>query len=251
MRDRGAHLERRQRVGDAETEVLMAVNLDGLLEALDHLRDDVADRVGRGAAHRVGNRQRVHVAFGGHHLDDLEEPIELGARGVDGEEDRVKTGFLGGQRGFDRRLHGALDRPPVAVLDHVVAGRNLDDDALAAAVLDDLHLGRDAAREPEDLGFQPKRGDVGDGRLVGRRHGRHAGLDTVHPKRVELLGDGDLFLAAEDDGGLLLAVTQGDVVDFDVLAKCGVLRDLWQIVPGADEPLVCFPGFLHVASEEC
>ena len=67
------------------------------------------------------------------------------------------------------------------------------------------------------------------------------------PEGVQLLGDRHLLLAAEDDGGLLLAVTQGDVVNLDVGGEVIVLRHLWQVVPGTDEPLVSFPGFLHVA----
>ena len=84
----------RNRVRDAEAEVLVSVNLDRLLEPLDHLLHDVADRLGRGAANRVGNRQRVHVPFGRDLLDDVEEAIELGPRGVDREEHRIETGFL-------------------------------------------------------------------------------------------------------------------------------------------------------------
>ena len=78
----------------------------------------------------------------------------------------------------------------------------------------------------------------------------HARFDAVDAQRVQLLGDRHLLLAAEDDGGLLLAVTQGDVVNLDVLGPVVVLCRFRQVVPGADEPLVGFPGFLHVASEE-
>ena len=154
------------RVGHAKTEVLVAVNLDRLLEALDHLLHDVRHRVGRAHAHRVGDGQRVHVPFGRDLLDDVEEAIELGARGVDREEDGVEAGSLGGERRLDRGLHRALDRPAVAVLDHVVAGGDLDHHARAATRLDHLDLRRDAAGEAEDLGLQSQRGDVGDGGLV-------------------------------------------------------------------------------------
>ena len=186
------------------------------------------------------------MPFGRHLLDDVEEAIELGAGGVDREEDGVETGCLGGERGLDRRLHRALDRPAVAVLDHVIAGRDLDDDARAAARLDDVDLGRDTAGKAEDLSLEAKRGNVGDGCLVLRRHRRHTGLDAVDAERVELLRDGDLFLAAEDHGGLLFAVAQGHVVNLEVAAKGLLLPDFRQVRPRAAEPFVCLPGLLHV-----
>ena len=49
--------------------------------------------------------------------------------------------------------------------------------------------------------------------------GGHAGLDAVDLQRVELLGDGHLFLAPEDHAGLLLAVAQGDVMNLDLLGE--------------------------------
>ena len=98
----------------------------------------------------------------------------------------------------------------------------------------------------EDFGLEAQRGDVGDGGLVLRRHGRHAGLDAVDAERIELLGDRDLLLAAEHDGRLLLAVAQRDVVNLDVWGERVVFPDLRQVTPGADEPFVGFPG-LHVS----
>ena len=50
-------------------------------------------------------------------------------------------------------------------------------------------------------------------------HRGHARFDAVDAQRVELLGDRDLFLAAEDDRRLLLAVAQRDVVNLDVAAE--------------------------------
>ncbi len=226
------------------------MNLDRLLQAIDHLLHHVRDRVRRADAHRVGDRQRVHVAFGGHLFDDVEEAIELGTGRVNREEDGVETGGLGGKRGLDRRFHRALDRPAVAVLDHVVAGRDLDDDPRAAAGLDDVDLGRDAAGEAEDLGLQAERGDVRDGRLVRRRHRGHAGLDAVDAQRVELLRDRDLLFTAEDDGGLLFAVTQRDIVNLEVAAKALLLPDFRQVRPRAAEPFVCFPGLLHLFNSQ-
>jgi hypothetical protein len=85
-----------------------------------------------------------------------------------------------------------VERPAIRVLDHVVAGGNLDDDACDAARLTTLIL-RDAAGEREDFSFQAEGRDVGDGGLVLLGHGRHAGLDAVDAERVQLLGDRDLL----------------------------------------------------------
>ena len=251
LRDGGAGLQRGQRIGDAEAEVLVAVDLQRLLQALDRFLDDVVDRVGSAAAHGVGQGEGVHVAFGGDSLDDVEEAIDFGARGVDGEEDRVQAGFLGGAGGVDGGLHGAIEGPAVGVLDHVVAGGNFDDHAGAAASLDDLDLFGDAAGEGEDFGLQAQRGDILNGRFVLLGDGGHAGFDAVNAEGIELLGDGHFFLAAEDDGGLLLAIAQGDIVDFDLGGEVIFLGDFGKIRPGADKPFVRFPGRLHLASVDC
>ncbi len=72
----------------------------------------------------------------------------------------------------------------------------------------------------------------------------------MYAERVELLRDRHLVLAAEHDGRLLFAVAQGDIVNLDIGGEAVIFRHLWQVVPGTDEPLVSFPGFLHVASED-
>ena len=192
--------------------------------------------------------KRVHVAFGGDALDDVEQAIDFGARRVDREEDGVEAGFLGGERRVDGGLHGAIEGPAVGVLDHVVAGGNLDDHARAAAGLDDLDLFGDAAREGEDFRLQSEGGDVLDGGFVLLGDGGHAGFDAVDAEGIELLGDGHFLFAAEDDGGLLLAVAQGDVVNLDFRGESIFLGDLRQIAPGADKPFIGFPRGLHLAS---
>ncbi len=245
VRDGCAGLQRGNRVRDAETEILVAVNLDGLLQPIDHLAHDVRHRVGRAHAHRVGHRQRVHVAFGRDLLHDVEETTEFSSRRVDREEHRVEAGFFRGQRRVDRRLHRAIDTPAVRVLDHVVAGGNLDDDALAADFLGDFDFLGNAASEGEHFSLQAERGDVGDRGLVLRRHRRHAGLDAVDAEGIELFRDRHFFFAAKHHGRLLLAVAQCHVVDLDFGDECLVLPDFWQITPRAREPLVGFPGLIH------
>src|SRR6185369_5249982 len=60
----------------------------------------------------------------------------------------------------------------------------------------------------------------------------------------------DLFFPSEDDGGLLLAVTQRHVVDFDFRLKRLALANLGQVAPRAREPFVGFPWLIHVRASE-
>ena len=229
----------------------MAVDFHRLLQPVDHSCHRVGDRLRRAPADGVGHRQRVHVAFRRDLVDDVQEAAELGARRVDGEEHGVQPGLLGRQRRVDRRFHRAIHGPAVGVLDHVVAGGNLDDDAFAPAGLHHLDFFGNAAGERQDLRLQAERGDVGDRGLVLLGHRRHAGLDPVDAQRIELLRDRHFLLAAEDDGGLLLAVAQRDVMNLDLRREVVVLARLRQITPGADVPFVGLPGLHCWASISC
>ena len=94
----------------------------------------------------------------------------------------ARRGLFGGERCVDGRLHRAIDRPTVAVLDHVIAGGDLDDHARTANVLDDLDFGRDAAGEPVNLCLQAERGNaVQAGTPKAHRHIplRHEGPKAV------------------------------------------------------------------------
>jgi hypothetical protein len=71
----------------------------------------------------------------------------------------------------------------------------------------------------------------------------------VDSERVELSRDGDFFIAPEHDRGLLLAVAKRDIVDLELAGETIVLPQFRQVTPGADEPLVGFPGLLfHLSS---
>ena len=67
--------------------------------------------------------------------------------------------------------------------------------------------------------LRPRRGDLLNRCLVLRGDGGHSGFDAVNAEGIELLGDGDFFLAAEDHGGLLLAVAQGHIMNLDLLGE--------------------------------
>jgi len=92
------------------------------------------------------------------------------------------------------------------------ARRDLHDDAVDAAVGRALDVIDDAARERVDLRREPAARDLAYGGFVGRRDGRQTGLDPLHARLGEFLGDPDLVVLREDDAGLLLAVAEGHVV---------------------------------------
>src|SRR5207344_3317198 len=105
---------------------------------------------------------------------------------------------------LDGELDGALDRPAVAELDQVAAGRYLHHDAGDAAVDGALDVIAHAAREGVDLRGKPARRDAPDRLLVVPGHRRQAGLDPVHAGLGERFGDPDLVVRGELDADLLL-----------------------------------------------
>jgi hypothetical protein len=104
----------------------------------------------------------------------------------------------GGQEDMDAGLLGVLDRLPGAV-----------DVAVVAA-------GQAADGRAGDLG-----GDGAHGVEVPLGGDREAGLDDVHPQRVELAGKQQLLRHAERKPWRLLTVAQRRVEDGDVGAVCG------------------------------
>ena len=107
-------------------------------------------------AHRVDQRQRVHVAGVGDLADQADVVLQRRARGVDREERDQQPLLVGVRGGLDRRLDRALDRPAVALLDEMAAGRHLHDHAGHAAVHGALDVVDHAARERVDRRRQPR-----------------------------------------------------------------------------------------------
>ena len=138
-------------VGRAHAEIVVEMSLQRLIDALLDLLDQVRDGVRRATAEGVNHRQRVHVAFLGDALDQIQEPVDIRARGIDGKEDRVKAVLLGVLGCLDRQTDGFFQRPFVGVLDDVIAGRHFHDDAIDAAIDRPLDVFFHAAAEGEDL----------------------------------------------------------------------------------------------------
>src|SRR5262245_49887917 len=121
--------------------------------------------------------------------------------------------------------------------------------AIVKARLDHFDLFGDAARKTQKLGIQCQTGDVLNRSLVLVCDRRHSCLDPVYTQRIELPCNRHLLVAAEDDRGLLLAITQRNVMDLYVRRKVVVVPHLRQIAPGAHKPFVRFPGVLHGISK--
>ena len=234
--------ERHDGVGDAHAEVLVEVRFEALLDAALHLLHEVLHGVRRDDAEGVDQRQRVHVAFLADLLDQVERPLDFGAREVDREEHHFEAVVVRELCGLDRGFDRLLQRPAIGELEHVLARRDLHDDAVDAGVDRALDVFLHAPREGEDLGPEVALDDFLDGVVVGRRHDRHAGFDAVDAGFGEALGDADLFVLGKNNAGLLLAVAQRYVVDLDIFRELKILRHLRRVIPFTNEPVVGFPG---------
>ena len=161
LRDGGAGLQRVNGVGDAEAEVLVAVDLHRLLQALDRLLDDVVDRRPACVPPMVSARVKASMWPSVATRSTMSRRRSTSVRVASMVKKTVyRPASLAAQGGVDGGLHGAIEGPAVGVLDHVVAGGNFDDHAVAAAGLDDLDLFGNAAAEGEDFGLQARGGDI-------------------------------------------------------------------------------------------
>ena len=186
-------------------------------------RDGVADGVGDVDRRRAGLDDR---------LVDLEQVVEVGARGVLGREldlgvapELLAPVADPADRLGERRL--AID--PELVLEVDVAGRDEHvevgplgdadrlDRALRVAVLA-AGEGRDGDPAAGLLG------DPADGLEVARRGGREAGLDDVDLEPRQLARDVELLGGGQAGAGCLLAVAQGGVEDADAARRRRTVR---------------------------
>ena len=67
-------------------------------------------------------------------------------------------------------------------------------------------------------------------------------IQAERPRLGQLLGDAYLIVLGKDDPGLLLPVSQGNIVDLYLLGGVKVTGHLFQVIPGADKPVLRFPG---------
>src|SRR5690242_1266526 len=212
----GARFHRGQRVGDRETQVVMAVHADhgAIAEGLHDFADESAVFLRRRVADGIGN---VHRAGAGrdYRLGDLFQETGLGARAVFGREFDVIDVAAGQLDGGDRFIEHLLLGLFELVLQMNIAGGDKGVDARPPGVLEALggalDIERAAARE---------RGDLSPGKLAAHRvHGfeialagdREARFQNVYAELDQLFGHEQLFGDRHAAAGGLLAVAQGRV----------------------------------------
>ncbi len=245
MRDFHAQGEGHQCVGHGHTEVVVEVGFQRFADARLHLFGEVGNGVGGGPAERVDQRQGIHVAVGGDVVDEVQEPAQLGACRIDGEEDDVEALLVGVPRRLHREVDCLLQWPLVPQLDDVLAAGDLDNNPLDAAVHGALDVGDHAARKGEDLRAELTLHDLPDRGLIGLGHGGHPRLDAVHAGFGELFRDPNLVVLGKHHSCLLLAIAQGDVMKGDLLGKLELRAYLLVKVVGTRKPAICHPRRLH------
>ena len=112
-------------IGDPHAEIHVEVGFQRLLDALADFAHQVGDGVRRKHAKGVHHRQGVHMPFGGHPGDQVQEPVDLCPRRINREEDHVQALLVGVAGGGHRQLDGLLKIPAIGLLDDVLAGRHL------------------------------------------------------------------------------------------------------------------------------
>ena len=181
------------------------------------------------------------MALGGDLLQIVEELGHRRSGGIDGEERHFQTVVVGVLGGLHRGFYRLLDRPPVRLLDEVMAGRYLHHDAADPAVEGELDVRDHASAEGIDLGGET----LGHHSLYGIGIGGGDGGKTCFDAMDAGLGQGGcdphLVVRGELDPGLLFPVAEGHIVNLDIRRDREPLGHLWQVIPGTREPEVGLP----------
>ena len=224
----GAGLHARERVGDREPEVVVAVHRQHdaaqrrheLVQAPEEARVLVRHRVAHGV--RDVDRRRALVDRGGHHLGG---ELDVGARGVHRRELDVVGERLGVRHRRPRLAEHVLARRLQLVLDVDVGRRDERVDArslrVAHRVRRPLDVGGVRTSEAGDDRSVDVARDRLDGFEVTRRGDREARLDHVHAEPGELVRDLQLLGRVERDPRGLLPVSQRGVEDDDPVVVHG------------------------------
>ena len=216
----GAGADGRERVGDGEAEVVVAMGAEdravGVGHPLDDRLEEAGDLVRRRVSDRVGqvDRGRAGIDDG---LDDATQEIQVAAGGVFGRELDVVGVAARARDGIDGRSQAGLSRHPEFCRQVQVRRRDERVNAaprgwcqrLAGAV----DVCRRAARQRRDDRVLDGSGDLADGLGIRVGRDREPGLDDVDAKRFELTGQPDLVVHSQGEARRLLAVAQRRVED--------------------------------------
>jgi len=185
-------------------------------ELFDQVREDFAVALGRGIADGVREINRRGAGLDGG-LGDLFQEIEFGAAGIFGGEFDI----AGVGQGLFNRLDADADDFFLALAEFEIAmdfgGGAEDVNARALGALDGFAgafdvFGSTAGQAAAD-GPCHFSGDGLNGFEIARRGDREAGLDDVHAKSFELMGNFQFFLEIEGGAWGLLAISQRGVED--------------------------------------
>ena len=134
------------------------------------------------------------MPFGGHLFNQIQQPVDVRASGINREKYRVQSGFFGRLGGGDRQLNGFFQRPFIALFDQVFAGWNFNNDAVYTAIGRQFDIRNHTARKTKYFGVQVAFDDFPDRRLVIGGYRRHSGLDAVNTDFRQFFGDLDFVL---------------------------------------------------------
>jgi hypothetical protein len=124
------------------------------------------------------------------------------------------------------------------------AGRNLHHHARHPGIDRSLHIVHHTAGEGKDLRSQISFYNLLNGRgIIGRNH-RHTGLDALHTGLGQGFGNANFVILVEGNACLLLAVSQGNIVNFDLIGEMQIRSYFIGKIPGADKPVVSFPRLI-------
>ena len=213
-----------ERVGDRETQVVVAVGGDDDLvhagDAGQQHGDEGVVFLGRRIADGIGNVDR-----GGTGLDrgfaHPAQVIVLGAGGVHGRPFDVIGGVAGPRDGGDDTFEHLLLREVELVLAMQRRGADEGVDAAAPGVADRIGGAVDVAevgtRQATHDGGLAELGDLADGFEVAIGRDGKAGFDDIDAHLVEDFGNLDFFLKGHGRAGALFAVAQGGVENDDTV----------------------------------
>ena len=218
-----AAVQRRDAVGNRETEVVVAVRAEDYLLAAADRRDDrlevVADLVGRRVADGVRQVDR-RGARGNDGFDHRRQVRHVAAGRVLGRELHVVGELAGLGDGLDGGLEALLARDAQLALEVQVGCRDEGVDAPLAGGGDGLagafDVGGGTSGEGSNRRSLHLLRDPPHRLGIVHRRDREPGLDDVHAERFEPTRQRQLLGDAQREAGRLFAIAKGRVEDEDI-----------------------------------
>ncbi len=171
--------QRHNGIGTAKAEIIMEMYLDRFIQIAFDRTDQVWDCIGIQAAKCVHNRKGIHVPLVRDPLNQFHRPVDVRPAHVDREKDGIKPLFLRKCRRFHRKLYRFFQIPAVGFFDHMVAGRDFNDDPVYSQVCGPFYIIFNAPAKSENLRTEVPFDDLANGFLVVRGYCRHSCLNPM------------------------------------------------------------------------